>query len=167
MSHEQHRAAAPRSVGCAVLSISDSRTLETDTGGRLVVELLEANGHRIVDRGLVKDDPEEVINWIQWRRAMPEVQAIITTGGTGIGRRDNTHEAISRLFDKALPGFGELFRMLSYQDIGPAAMLSRACAGISQTRLLMALPGSPAAVRLAMDKLILPELGHLVREATR
>src|SRR5918996_1632773 len=94
MSHEQHRAAAPRSVGCAVLSISDSRTLETDKGGRLIVELLETNGHRIVDRGLVKDDPEEVINWIQWRRAMPEVQAIITTGGTGVGRRDNTHEAI-------------------------------------------------------------------------
>jgi molybdenum cofactor biosynthesis protein B len=167
MSHEQHRAAAPRSVGCAVLSISDSRTLETDVGGRIIVDLLEANGHSIVDRGLVKDDPEEVVNWIQWRRAMPEVQAIITTGGTGIGRRDNTHEAISRLFDKALPGFGELFRMLSYEEIGSAAMLSRACAGISQTRLLMSLPGSPAAVRLAMDKLILPELGHLVREATR
>ncbi|WP_291983530.1 molybdenum cofactor biosynthesis protein B [Luteitalea sp.] len=167
MSHTDHRAAAPTSVRCAVLTISDTRTLDTDSGGAALVSLLEDHGHTIVMRGLVKDDPSAVQRWVQAQRSRDDVDAILTTGGTGVARRDNTHEAIMTMLDKPIPGFGELFRMLSYQEIGAAAMLSRACAGISQCRVVIALPGSVHAVRLAMDKLVLPELGHLVREARR
>ncbi len=152
---------------CAVLTISDTRTLETDTGGAAVVARLEAHGHPVVARGLVPDDETAVLRWIQHQRARDEVDAILTTGGTGVAHRDTTYEAILKLLDKPIPGFGELFRMLSYQEIGAAAMLSRACAGVSQCRIIIALPGSEPAVRLAMDKLVLPELGHLVREARR
>lgn len=167
MSHTEHRAASPTSVRCAVLTISDTRTVETDSGGATVVALLEAGGHQIVARGLVKDDPSAVQRWVQEQRARDEVQVIVTTGGTGIAPRDHTYEAITTMFDKQIPGFGELFRLLSYQEIGPAAMLSRACAGVSQCRIVIALPGSVNAVRLAMDKLVLPELAHMVREACR
>ena len=159
--------AAPRSIRCAVLTISDTRTLDTDTGGAAVLDLLESQGHKIVARGLVRDDETAVLGWVQRQRSRDDVDAIITTGGTGVAKRDNTHEALMKLLDKPIPGFGELFRMLSYEAIGPAAMLSRACAGISQCRVIIALPGSEAAVRLAMEKLVLPELGHLVREARR
>ena len=152
---------------CAVLTISDTRTLETDSGGGTVIDLLQTAGHTIAERAIVRDDEAAVQAWLQAQRSRPDVDAIITTGGTGIARRDRTYEAIERLFDKPLPGFGELFRMLSYQEIGAAAMLSRACAGISQCRVVIALPGSVNAVRLAMEKLVLPELGHLVREARR
>ena len=167
MSHEAHRAASPSSVRCAVLTISDTRTLATDTGGAAIIALLEAKGHHSVSRGLVPDDETEVLTWSQHQRSRDDVDAIVTTGGTGVAQRDNTHEAIMRLLDKPIPGFGELFRMLSYHEIGPAAMLSRACAGVSQCRVIIALPGSENAVRLAMEKLVLPELGHLVREARR
>ena len=167
MSHEEHRAASPRTVRCAVLTISDTRTPETDTGGATIVALLEARSHEVIVRGIVRDDSTEVLTWIQRQRSRDDVDAILTTGGTGITQRDNTHEAIMQLLDKPIPGFGELFRVLSFQEIGPAAMLSRACAGVSQCRVLIALPGSVNAVRLAMEKLILPELGHLVREARR
>jgi molybdenum cofactor biosynthesis protein B len=167
VSHIEHRADSPTSVRCAVLTVSDTRTLETDTGGAAVVALLEAHGHRIVGRGLVKDEPSAVQRWVQAQRARDDVDAIFTTGGTGVAPRDHTHEAIMTMLDKPIPGFGELFRMLSYQEIGPAAMLSRACAGVSQCRIVIALPGSENAVRLAMDKLVLPELGHMVREARR
>lgn len=167
MSHTEHRAASPAYVRCAVLTISDTRTIETDTGGGTVVSLLEAHGHQVVARGLVKDEPSAVQRWVQEQRARDEVQVIVTTGGTGIAPRDHTYEAITKMFDKPIPGFGELFRLLSYQEIGPAAMLSRACAGVSQCRIVIALPGSVNAVRLAMDKLVLPELGHMVREACR
>ena len=152
---------------CAVLTISDTRTLETDTGGNAIVSLLEGNGHVVVARALVKDDPSAVQGWIQQQRSRDEVDAILTTGGTGVAQRDNTHEAIMAMLDKPIPGFGELFRMLSFQEIGAAAMLSRACAGVSQCRVVIALPGSENAVRLAMNKLVLPEIGHLVREARR
>jgi len=150
-----------------VLTISDTRTLDTDTGGGTVVSMLEGAGHVVVGRAIVRDEEPAVQGWVQAQRSRPDVDAVITTGGTGIARRDHTYEAIERMFDKPLPGFGELFRMLSYQEIGAAAMLSRACAGISQCRVVIALPGSVNAVRLAMDKLVLPELGHLVREARR
>lgn len=167
MSHEQHRAAAPACVRVAVLTISDTRTLDTDSGGAAVVAHLDAGGHRVVVRDLVADDPTTVQDWLQRQRSRLDVDAIVTTGGTGITRRDQTYEAITAMFDKPIPGFGELFRMLSYQEIGPAAMLSRACAGVSQCRVVVVLPGSVNAVRLAMEKLVLPELGHLVREARR
>ncbi len=167
MSVETHHATAPASVRCAVLTISDTRTLDTDTGGTTLVTLLTAAGHVVCDRGLVPDEPVKVQAWIQRQRARDEVQAILTTGGTGVTSRDSTYEAIYQMLDKPIPGFGELFRMLSYQQIGPAAMLSRACAGVSQCRVIIALPGSVGAITLALEKLVLPELGHLVREAAR
>jgi molybdenum cofactor biosynthesis protein B len=167
VSHEAHRAASPSSVRCAVLTISDTRTLATDTGGAAIIALLEGKGHQVVTRGLVRDEESAVLGWVQQQRSRDDVDAILTTGGTGVAHRDNTHEAIMKLLDKPIPGFGELFRMLSYQEIGPAAMLSRACAGVSQCRVIIALPGSENAVRLAMEKLVIPELGHLVREARR
>ncbi len=167
MSVQTHRAKAPASIRCAVLTISDTRTLETDTGGATLVRMLTEHGHVVCARGLVTDDPVQVQTWIQAQRSKDEVQAIITTGGTGVTSRDSTYEAITQLLDKPIPGFGELFRMLSYEEIGPAAMLSRACAGVSQCRIIIALPGSEAAIRLALEKLVLPELGHLVGEASR
>lgn len=167
MSVQTHRAKAPTSVRCAVLTISDTRTLETDAGGASLVRRLTEAGHEVCARGLVPDDPVKVQGWIQRQRARDEVQAILTTGGTGVTSRDSTYEAILQMLDKPIPGFGELFRMLSYEEIGAAAMLSRACAGVSQCRVIIALPGSEPAIRLALDKLVLPELGHLVWEASR
>jgi molybdenum cofactor biosynthesis protein B len=163
----EHKAAAPVSVGCYVLTVSDTRTEATDTGGGAVVELLTAAGHRTVGRAIVKDDADQVRDTIGRQLANPDVQVIITTGGTGISSRDTTYEAVCGLLWKKLDGFGELFRMLSYEQIGPAAMLSRAVAGTIAGRVVVSLPGSEAAVRLAVEKLLIPELGHLVREATR
>jgi len=162
-----HKATAPRSVRCFVLTVSDSRTEDTDSSGRAIVELLRAAGHEAVGRTIVKDDPDQVRNTIERQLANPDVQVVIATGGTGITSRDGTYEAVSGLLHKRLDGFGELFRMLSYEQIGPSAMMSRACAGLVGGRIVVSLPGSEAAVRLAMDKLLIPELGHLVREATR
>ena len=163
----EHKARAPRSVRCFVLTVSDTRTEATDTGGRAIGDLLQAAGHEVLGRTIVKDDPEAVRRTIIQQLGNPAVQVIITTGGTGITSRDTTYEAVAGLLDKKLDGFGELFRMLSYQQIGPAAMLSRACAGLVARRILVALPGSEAAVRLAMERLLIPELGHLVEEANR
>ncbi len=167
MSHVDHRAASPQSVRCFVVTISDTRTEETDSSGRTIVRLLIGAGHELVGRSIVRDEPGQVRNAIERQLANPDVQAIITTGGTGISSRDGTYEVVSRLFHKELTGFGELFRMLSFGEVGAAAMLSRATAGLVANRIILSLPGSEAAVRLAMEKLILPELGHLVREATR
>ncbi len=167
MSHLEHRAQAPKSVGCYVLTVSDTRTEETDTGGRTIGDLLRTAGHEVVGRTIVPDDPDLVRKTIERQLANPSVQVIITTGGTGITSRDSTYEAVSGLLDKRLDGFGELFRMLSYEQVGAAAMLSRACAGLVAGRIVAILPGSEAAVRLAMERLLIPELGHLVREASR
>jgi molybdenum cofactor biosynthesis protein B len=164
---DEHRAHAPRTVRCVVCTISDSKTPETDASGALLRELLAGAGHEVVDYRLVRDEPAEVHGVIHRACTDPRVQAVIFTGGTGITARDQTHEAVEALLDKRLPGFGELFRMLSYQEVGPAAMLSRAQAGVRAGRLIFSLPGSPAACRLAMERLILPELGHLVREVNR
>ena len=163
----EHKAHAPKSVGCFVLTISDSKTPETDTSGQLIRELLEKAGHAVKGSGIVRDEPTQVQAVIRERCADPGVQAMILTGGTGITSRDSTFEAVEAMLDKRLSGFGELFRVLSYQEIGPAAMLSRAQAGVSQGRIVFSLPGSPNACRLALEKLILPELGHLVREVNR
>ena len=167
MSHVEHKADAPKSVRCAVLTVSDTRTLETDTGGRAIAELLESAGHVVTGRTIVRDDADQIRGAIERLLASPDVQAIVTTGGTGISSRDSTFEVVSGMLQKKLDGFGELFRMLSYHQIGPAAMLSRACAGLLARRIVISLPGSEAAVRLAMEKLVVPELGHLVREASR
>lgn len=163
----EHKAHAPKNIRCFVLTISDSKNPETDTSGSLIRELLEKAGHTVVGAAIVKDEPPEVQSMIRSQWADPQVQVIIMTGGTGITSRDSTLEAVEAMLDKRLPGFGELFRFLSYQEIGPAAMLSRAQAGTSQGRIVFSLPGSPNACRLALERLIIPELGHLVREVSR
>ena len=163
----EHKATSPKSVGCYVVTVSDTRTEETDTGGRAIVELLTAAGHHVVGRSLVRDDPEQLRDAIGRQLANPDVQVIVTTGGTGITSRDCTFEAVNSMLWKRLEGFGELFRMLSYEQIGSGAMLSRALAGTVDGRIVVSLPVSEAALRLALEKLLIPELGHLVREATR
>ncbi len=167
MSSAEHKAAAPHIVRAFVLTISDTRTEETDTGGRAIVELLSAAGHHIAPKIIVKDEPSAVAELVWQTARSGDVDVIVTTGGTGITSRDSTFEAIDRLLEKRLPGFGELFRMLSYQDIGSAAMMSRACAGTIGTVVIVALPGSESAVRLAITKLLLPEIGHLVQQARK
>jgi len=149
------------------VTVSDTRTLETDSSGRLISTLLEERGHRVSGRTLLKDEPGDVRQTVTALVNDSSVDVVITTGGTGITARDSTFEAIDGLLQKRLAGFGELFRMLSYHEIGAAAMLSRATAGLSGRTVILALPGSEHAVRLAMEKLVLPELGHLVREARR
>lgn len=166
MSSDAHRRTAPSSVRCFVLTISDTRTEATDTSGDAIAGLLAAAGHVVTGRAIVRDDPEAVREAIAGGPA-GAAQVIITTGGTGITSRDSTYEAIAALLDKRLDGFGELFRMLSYDEIGSAAMLSRACAGTIGRTAVFSLPGSEHAVRLAMTKLILPEIGHVVRELSR
>ena len=165
-STEQHRAQAPDSVRCFVLTVSDTRTLETDKGGALIEELLTQAGHEVTAREVVRDEIALIES--SARDAMngvDEPDAIIVTGGSGISSRDQTPEALRPLLTKEMPGFGEVFRLLSWQEVGPATMLSRAFAGVIGGTLLFVLPGSTNAVRLAMEKLIVPELGHLVREA--
>lgn len=162
-----HKAAAPKSVRCFVLTVSDTRTPDTDTSGGAIADLLRAAGHVVCGTAIVKDDPELVRGTIVRHLANADVDVVITTGGTGITSRDSTYEAIAGLLQKRLDGFGELFRMLSYEQIGAAAMMSRACAGLAAGRIVISLPGSEAAVRLAMEKLVLPELGHLVQQANR
>src|SRR5688500_17146377 len=165
MSVRAHRDDAPASVACFVVTISDTRTAETDASGDAIVAALEAAGHRVAGRQIVRDDPARVRDVVV--AAASNVQAVITTGGTGITSRDSTFEAIAGLLDKRLDGFGELFRMLSYGEIGSAAMLSRACAGTIGRTAVFTLPGSQHAVTLGMTKLILPEIGHVVRELRR
>jgi molybdopterin adenylyltransferase len=167
MGAEDHRATAPASVRCFTLTISDTRTADNDTSGRAIAELATAAGHEIVGHAIVRDDPAAVRRVLYEQLASGAARVIITTGGTGITSRDSTYEAIAGLLEKRLDGFGELFRMLSYEQVGAAAMLSRACAGTARGRAIFALPGSEAGVRLAMTKLILPELGHVVRELSR
>jgi len=167
MGHAEHRALSPAVANCYILTISDTRTEATDASGRAIFDLLFAGGHQVTGRKIVRDEPDEVLAAISEQMNKPGVQVIITTGGTGITARDTTCETITRLLDKRLDGFGELFRMLSYQEIGSAAMMSRAVGGLAKGKVILSLPGSEAAVRLAMTRLILPELGHLVREASR
>ena len=167
VSVEEHNSHAPTSVGCFVLTVSDTRTEATDTGGQAIRDLVESAGHVVTGHAIVRDDPEHVIDAVARQLSDVRTQVIVTTGGTGITSRDGTFEAIDGLLEKRLTGFGELFRMLSFEDIGAAAMMSRATAGTAQGKAIFVLPGSPAAVRLAMTKLILPELGHVVQQITR
>jgi molybdenum cofactor biosynthesis protein B len=161
----EHRGQAPRTVRCAVFTVSDTRTPETDSGGDLLCTKLTEAGHIVVSRAIHRDEPALVRAAVEAAIASGAVDAVLTTGGTGLGPRDSTYEALEGLLDKTLPGFGELFRFLSYADIGAAAMLSRATAGVAKGCVVILLPGSPDAVRLAMDKLVVPELGHMVRVA--
>lgn len=165
MSSESHKATSPKTVRCFVLTISDTRTEANDTSGDAIVGLLEEGGHAVVGRQIVRDDPGAVRDVVVAQA--PNADVIITTGGTGITSRDSTYEAIAALLEKRLDGFGELFRFLSYDQIGSAAMLTRACAGTIGGTAVFSLPGSEQAVRLGVTKLILPELGHVVRELRR
>lgn len=167
MSQEDHKRVAPRTVSCFVLTVSDTRTEATDTSGQAIVEMLTAAGHTVAGRVVVRDEPADVARNVADQLANPAVQVIVTTGGTGVTSRDSTYEAIDALLEKRLDGFGELFRMLSYHDIGPAAMMSRASAGLARGKVIVSLPGAEGAVRLALSKLLIPELGHLVQQASK
>lgn len=166
-SVQEHRAAAPASLGLAVMTVSDTRTVETDTSGALILELAQAAGHRIVERAIVPDEPDLMRPILEGWAENPAIEAILVTGGTGISPRDQTFETVSALLTRPLPGYGELFRMLSYAEIGPACLLSRAVGGLIRETPILVMPGSRAAVELAMTRIILPELPHLVREARK
>ena len=150
-----------------VVTCSDTRTPETDTSGQLIMRLLKEQGHEVIAYHLVKDEPLLIKERIREALRNAGIQAIIVNGGTGISRRDSTFEAVDEMLEKRLTGFGEIFRALTYQDIGSPAIMTRATAGIIEGRILFSTPGSENAVRLAMEKLILPELGHLVKELTK
>lgn len=165
-AHE-HRAAGPQQVHCAVVTISDTRTLETDLGGQTVVDAIQAGGHSVTIRKLIPDDDAQIRQVVRTLSGDAQIDVVLLTGGTGISPRDQTYETLLELFDRSLPGYGELFRMLSFQEIGPAAMLSRACGGLIGQTVVLSMPGSPNAVKLAMSQLILPELRHLVQQAQK
>jgi molybdenum cofactor biosynthesis protein B len=164
---EQHRAESSQSLQVAVMTVSDTRTLQTDTSGALIVELLEAGGHLPAAREIVPDEPDRIRPLIESYHAAGEIQAVLITGGTGISPRDRTCETVSALLTKPLPGFGELFRMLSYAEIGSATIMSRAIGGLMGEMVILVMPGSRAAVQLAMTRIILPELPHLVSQARK
>ena len=167
MGLEEHRASAVKEVRCAVITVSDSRTLSTDGSGQEMVRRLEAAGHRAVSRTVVPDEPALI--GLELRRCLadPEVDAVLLNGGTGISPRDSTVEVVRAFLDLELPGFGEIFRALSHRHIGAAAMISRAVGGIAAGKPVFSLPGSTKAVTLGLDELILPELGHLVHEVRK
>jgi len=164
---EAHRSAAPQQVRCAVLTVSDTRTPDTDASGSLIREALERQGHLVVSYQIVPDEPQLIGSVLDRLVARDDCDAVLINGGTGIARRDTTYDVVAARLDKRLDGFGELFRMLSYQEIGSAAMLSRATAGVYRDRIVALMPGSPHAVRLAMERLLLPELAHLVYEVRK
>ncbi|HEX9443010.1 MAG TPA: molybdenum cofactor biosynthesis protein B [Candidatus Binatia bacterium] len=164
MSVHEHREKGKTSVGCFVLTVSDTRDESTDESGRLIRSLLAEHGHRLAGYRIVKDEPAEIEALLRQTLGSGEIETVIVNGGTGIAPRDGTYEVIDRLLDKRLDGFGEIFRFLSYQDIGPAAMMSRAVAGSAGGKVLISLPGSKGAVDLGMRRLVLPELGHMVAQ---
>lgn len=167
-SERHHRLAEGRGpVGVALVTVSDSRTPETDVNGHFLKEAVPAVGHRVTAYHLVPDDPERVLEALERCVADEGTRAVLLNGGTGLSRRDNTHEALARRLETTIPGFGELFRMLSWEQVGAAAMLSRATAGVYRGCVVFSTPGSPAAVRLAWEKLVAPELEHLVWELGR
>jgi len=167
MGAEEHRKKAVQNVRCAVITVSDTRDKETDTSGKEIITILKSHGHEVVRYDIVKDEPSQIGDVMRQCVESPDVQAVIFNGGTGVTARDNTIETLSSFSEKQLPGFGELFRMLSYEEIGAAAMLSRATAFIVEKKAVFSIPGSTGAVRLATEKLIAPELGHLLYEANR
>ena len=167
MGYQEHKHKAPRSVSCAVLTISDTRTERDDESGQLLVRKLGESGHRVMSYSILRNDSEAITKKIYELLKEEELQVIIATGGTGVSRRDITIETIYPILEKKLDGFGELFRFLSYQEIGTSSIMSRAMAGVAGGKVILCLPGSLGATNLAMDKIILPELGHMVMEATR
>jgi molybdenum cofactor biosynthesis protein B len=165
MSSQEHKKEAPKTVNCKVITVSDTRNQETDKSGRLMIDLLETEGHKVVDYVIVQDETIPIQSEIKKGCDREDIDVILTNGGTGIAKRDVTIESVQSLLEKEIVGFGEIFRMLSYQeDIGSAAILSRAIAGVVKNKAVFSIPGSSGAVKLAMNKLILPEIGHVVRE---
>ncbi|MFW5928724.1 MAG: MogA/MoaB family molybdenum cofactor biosynthesis protein [Thermoplasmatota archaeon] len=163
MGHEEHKHNAPETVKCVVITVSDTRDVDKDTSGKLIKEKLSEMNHDIIGYEIVKDDKEEILQALE----KYDAQVFIFNGGTGISKRDVTPDCMKDVLDKELPGFGELFRSLSYEEIGPAAMLSRAVAGIYDEKIIFSIPGSTGAVKTAMEELILPELGHVVYEVNK
>ena len=167
MGYHEHRHLAPRSVSCAVLTISDSRTEAEDESGKLIRERLSSSGHTVVDYAILRNEPVAIREKIGELVGREDVQVVITSGGTGVSHRDVTVDTVEPMLDKKLDGFGQLFRSLSYEEIGTGSILSRATAGVIGGKVILCFPGSLGAATLAMDRIILPEIGHLVREATR
>jgi len=167
MGLAEHRQKAPKQVACMVITVSDTRTTEDDTSGALIKKLLSDRGHRIESYLVVRDDSKAVKAAILKGLSKSDIQAVILNGGTGISKRDGTYEVVSDLLDKKLDGFGELFRYLSHQEIGSAAMMSRAIAGVCRGKVVISMPGSISAVELAMKSLVLPELGHIIGEISK
>ena len=166
-TYEEHRAEGPDAVTCAVITVSDTRTEANDTSGRLIQNMLQDRGHRVAFYRIVKDEPDQIRAAIEAACAGAGVQVVITNGGTGITKRDTTYDVVASMIEKEMPGFGELFRFVSYQDIGTAAMLTRATAGTFRESIIMTLPGSGNACRTGMEKIILPEISHMVREVLK
>ena len=167
MSVEDHKSKAPKSVNLAIITVSDTRTEADDSSGMAIADIMARAGHIIVRRAIVKDEVEEIQKALRELIEDNGVQAVVMNGGTGIARRDVTLEAITPFQEKSIPGFGELFRVLSFNQVGSAAMMSRASAFVTEGKIVFCLPGSEKAVRLAVEKLIAPELGHMVWEAQR
>ena len=167
MGHKEHKEKAKKSVKCFIITVSDSRTPETDESGKAISEILKKHNHEIVGYVILKDEPKIVREFVKNESLEEDVEAIIINGGTGISSRDSTFEAIDSALEKRLPGFGELFRYLTFKEIGSPAIMSRACAGVLNKKIIVSIPGSKSAVRLAIEKLILPELAHMVWEVNR
>jgi molybdopterin adenylyltransferase len=166
-AHEEHKAHAPHCVTCVVITCSDTRTPQTDTSGQLMMRLLKEHGHDLAGYHVIKDDPAQIRSLIEEAAAHDVVQAILVNGGTGISKRDSTFEAVDSMLEKRLVGFGEIFRYLTYKDIGSSAIMTRATAGVFRGRIIFSTPGSEGAVRLAMESLILPELGHIIQQLNK
>ncbi|MFB3062940.1 MAG: molybdenum cofactor biosynthesis protein B [Candidatus Binatia bacterium] len=164
MAVHEHKKKAAKSLGIMVITVSDTRDQTTDQSGQLIKEMLAEGGHRTVGYQIVKDEPKEIEDLLRQTLGRKDLEVIILNGGTGIAPRDGTYEVVERLMQKQLDGFGEIFRYLSYQDIGSAAIMSRACAGIAGDKVMISLPGSKGAVQLAMGQLVLPEMGHMVSQ---
>lgn len=167
MSSKEHKERARRLLRCAVVTVSDTRTPETDSSGQILLRGLETAGHTVVHYQIVPDEPEQIRTVLERIGLMQECDAVIFNGGTGISRRDRTFDVIDSMLEKRLPGFGEIFRYLSYLDIGSAAIMSRATAGSYSGKVIISIPGSPAAATLSLEKLILPELPHMCWELSR
>jgi len=167
VGYEEHMKQARANLPCAVLTISDTRTKDNDGSGEIIIKGLEANGHRVIEYAILPDSMTEIREAVSGLLRREEVKVIIINGGTGITGRDVTVETVEPLLDKRLDGFGELFRFLSYQEIGPAAIMSRAIGGLACGKIVLCLPGSTGAVRLAMERIILPQIGHMVLEAEK
>jgi len=167
MGYQEHKHKSHGSVACAVIIISGTRTEQSDESGKLIMHALESNGHKVSSFSILKNDADSILTKLDQLLGDDSIQVIITSGGTGASHLDISIETITPILDKKLDGFGELFRFLTYQEIGTGSIMSRAMAGVSRGKIIICLPGSVEAAKLVMEKIILPEIGHLVREATR